>query len=168
MSLDCHPAALAERRRTAVAIQAIRPTSTAAASSIQSHRRLLLDEAVGVAETLEGVGDAVGDAVTVTVVGGAVVVTVTVGLAGGVTLGLVGTVVGLTVGESLGAAEPDRLAPLLIALETLLPMLLEQPAARHATSRMAAASNRLFVGRRMLLLSALLVQGRLARPVPWS
>ena len=166
MSLDCHPAALAERRRAAVAIQAIRPTSTTAASSIQSHRRLLLDEAVGVAETLEGV--AVGDAVTVTVVGGAVVVTVTVGLAGGVTLGLVGTVVGLTVGESLGAAEPDRLARLLIALETLLPMLLEQPAARHATSRMAAARKRLLGGRRMLLPSALLCSGTPVGPVPWS
>jgi len=167
MSLDCHPAALVERRRAAVAIQAIRPASTATPSSIQSHRRLLLDEAVGVAETLEGVGD--GDAVTVTVVGGAVVVTVTVGLTGGVTLGLVGTVVGLTVGLSLGAAEPDRLVRLLTALETLLPMLLEQPAARHATSRMAAAKKRLFVGRRMLLPSAPLCSWQAGGPrVPWS
>jgi hypothetical protein len=73
------------------------------------------------------------------------------------------------VGESLGSAEPDRLVKLLIALETLLPMLLEQPAARHATSRMAAARKRLFVGRRMLVLSAPLCSWQPGRPgVPWS
>jgi hypothetical protein len=142
-----------------VTIQAIRPASTTAPSSIQSQSRLLPDEAVGVAEALEGVGEVlegVGDAVTVTVVAGAVVVTVTVGLAGAVTLGLAGVV-------PLGAAESDRLAKLLIALETLLPMLLEQPAARHATSRMAAARKRLLVERRTLLPSALFMAGRRIR-----
>lgn len=165
MSLDCHPAAFDERRRAAEAIQAISPASTTAPSRIQSQRRLLLDEAVGVAETLEGEAD--GDAVTVTVGGGAVVVTVTVGLAGAVTLGLAGAVtVGLAGVVAVGPAEPERLVKLLIALETPLPMLLEQPAARHATSRMAAARKRLFVERCMLLPSALFMAGRWAR-VPW-
>ena len=124
---------------------------------------MLLDEAVGVAVALEGValeGVADGDAVTVTVVAGAVVVTVTVGLAGAVTLGLAGVL-------SLGPAEPERLVKLLITLDALLPMLLEHPAARHAASRMTATRKRLFVERRMLLPSAVLMAGRWTR-VPWS
>jgi hypothetical protein len=135
-----------------------------APSSIQSQRRLLPDEAVGVAVALVGVAEAlvgvaealvgVGDgvAVTVTVVAGAVVVTVTVGFAGDVAVGLAGVV-------SVAAAGSERLAKLLIALEALLPILLEQPVARHATSRMAAARKRLFVERRMLLPSALFMAG---------
>ncbi|HYB14235.1 MAG TPA: hypothetical protein VEF71_02000 [Streptosporangiaceae bacterium] len=132
---------------------------------------MLLDEAVGVAVALEGValeGVADGDAVTVTVVAGAVVVTVTVGLAGAVTLGLAGAVtLGLAGVLSLGPAEPERLVKLLITLDALLPMLLEHPAARHAASRMTATRKRLFVERRMLLPSAVLMAGRWTR-VPWS
>ncbi len=113
------------------------------------------------AETLEGEADGDAGAVTVTVVAGAVVVTVTVGLAGAVTLGLAGAVtVGLAGVVAVGPAEPDRLVKLLIPLETLLPMLLEHPAARHATSRMAAARKRLLVERRMLLPSALFMARR--------
>jgi hypothetical protein len=134
---------------------------------------LLLDEAVGVAETLDGVGDGdtVGDAVTVTVVAGAVVVTVTVGLAGAVTVGVAGVVtVGLAVEvvSVAAAAGSERLAKLLITLEALLPMLLEQPADRHTTSRMAAARKRLLVGRRMLLPPLCFAHGRPMGPVPRS
>ena len=123
------------------------------------------------AVTLEGVGVGEGDAVTVTVVAGAVVVTVTVGLAGAVTLGLAGGVVGLA-GGVVGLAggvvglTGAVAVPLWIALE-MLETVLEQPAARHATSRTAAARKRLFSERRMLLPSALFMAGRWAR-VPWS
>ena len=109
--------------------------------------------------TLEGVleGVTVGDVVTVTVVAGAVVVTVTVGLAAAV-VGLAGAVVGLA-SAVVGLAGTVAVAVRLwIALE-MLETVLEHPAARHATSRMATARRRLFVERRMLLLFA----GRLVR-----
>ena len=109
--------------------------------------------------TLEGVleGVTVGDVVTVTVVAGAVVVTVTVGLAAAV-VGLAGAVVGLAAGLVVVGSAPVGLTGALavavrlwIALE-MLETVLEHPAARHAAIRMATASRRLFVERRMLLL----------------
>jgi hypothetical protein len=147
----------------------IRPASTTAPRSIQSQRRLLPEEEVGVAVALEGVAEAlvgvaealVGVAVTVTVVAGAVVVTVTVGVEGAVAVGLAGAVV-----VSVAAGGSERLAKLLITLEALLPMLLEHPAARHATSRIAAAGNRLFVERRMRLPPPLLMADRWAMIPP--
>jgi hypothetical protein len=109
---------------------------------------------------LEGVAGA--DVVTVTVVAGAVVVTVTVGLAGAVVVGPAGVVVvgpagavvvglsGTLVGLTGTLAVAVRLWIALEMLETVL----EHPAARHATSRMATARKRLFVELRMLLPSA--------------
>ena len=152
---------MAERRRVAETIQAIRPASTTAPSSIHSQSRLVPDEAVGVAVTLEGAadGDAVtvtgvagADVVTVTVVAGAVVVTVTVGLAGAV-VGVASAVVGLA-SAVVGLAGTVAVAVRLwIALE-MLETVLEHPAAKHTASRMATARKRLFVERRMLLPSA--------------
>jgi hypothetical protein len=107
------------------------------------------------------------DVVTVTVVAGAVVVTVTVGLAGAVVVGLAGVVVAGVVVVGLSGAVVVGLSGTLVGLTgtlavavrlwialEMLETVLEHPAARHATSRMATARKGLFVKRRMLLPSA--------------
>jgi hypothetical protein len=71
MSRDRQPAAAAERRRADRAINAIRPARTRTPSRIQSQSRLVPEEALGVAETLDG-GALGADVVTVWVDGGAV------------------------------------------------------------------------------------------------
>jgi hypothetical protein len=56
MSLDCKPAAAAERRRLERAIHTIRPTTTRAPSRIHSQSRSVPEEAPGEAEVPDGAG----------------------------------------------------------------------------------------------------------------
>jgi hypothetical protein len=145
MSLDCQPAAAADRRREERTINAIRVASTTTPSRIHSQRRLPLpDPAAGEAAVLDDavVGGGVGVAVEVTV-DVIVVVGVTVGVMVGVTVG-----VGVIVGAAVTVDVAVRLGRLLIALWTELP----HPAARHPVTRMATGRARAFVEHRMLIL----------------
>ena len=67
-SLDCQPAAAAERRREERAIKAIRPARTRTPSRTQSQIRLVPEEAAGAAEAAAG-GWVVGAAVTLGLAG---------------------------------------------------------------------------------------------------
>jgi hypothetical protein len=143
MSLDCWPAAAADRRRAELVIHTIRATSTTAPSRIHSQRRLPLpDPAAGEAAVLD-------DAVEAGGVGVAVEVTVDVMVVVGVAVG-VGVTVGVTVGVGVTVDVAVRLGRFLIALCTELP----HPAARHPAARMATGRARAFAEHRMSILPA--------------
>jgi hypothetical protein len=164
MSLDCQSAAVAERPRAALTIQAIRPPRMRAPSRIHSQRRLVpelevaapgdADAEVAVGVGVGGVAVAVAVAVIVVVlvtVGIGVGVMVTVGVGVMVTVGvgvLVSVGVGVVVSAVVAVIDAALVVRLLIALEALLP----QPAARHPAARMTAGSRSPFMERRMSVL----------------
>jgi hypothetical protein len=156
MSLDCRPAAFAERRRDAVTIQAIRPIRAAAPSRIHSHSRLVPDPVAGVADAL---GETAGaDVVVVTVtVGAAAVVAGAAAVVGAAVVGaaVVGAAVVSGADVVSGAVGPPVLVAVRVVVGKLLMMLLAvlpHPAARQATTRTAADRERLFAGYRMPIL----------------
>jgi hypothetical protein len=147
MSLDCQPAAVAERRRAEWAIKAIRPARTATPSRIHSHRRLVPEpEPVAAADgEVAGAGVVAGGAAVAVTVAVAVDVAVSVAVDVAVAVAVVVAVL-VTPGVALVVAV--LLGRLLIALWAVLP----HPAARHPATSTTTGRQNPFVEHRMSVL----------------